>query len=122
MSQPHPSHSSDSVQSPGGPVPPAAPSRSLDPWVAASRLGGGVLLYGGIGWLLGSWWGTGVLAPSGILVGGGGGAGGPARRWCPALRRHRLAARLMVGHRVPGASRHPAGRGAGHVRHLPLPS
>jgi F0F1-type ATP synthase assembly protein I len=44
-------------------------SRSTDPWVAASRLGGGVLLYGGIGWLLDRWWDTAFLAPVGILVG-----------------------------------------------------
>ena len=37
--------------------------------MAASRLGGGVLLYGGIGWLLDSWWDTAFLAPLGILLG-----------------------------------------------------
>jgi F0F1-type ATP synthase assembly protein I len=41
----------------------------LDPWVAASRLGGGVLLYGGIGWLLDRWWDTSFLAPLGIVLG-----------------------------------------------------
>jgi F0F1-type ATP synthase assembly protein I len=39
--------------------------------VAASRLGGGVLLYGGIGWLLDSWWDTAFLTPVGILLGAG---------------------------------------------------
>ena len=71
MSQPHPSPSSDSVPSSGGHIPPAAPSRSKDPWVAASRLGGGVLLYGGIGWFLDSWWDTAFLTPVGILLGAG---------------------------------------------------
>ena len=69
MSQPHPPPNSESVQFPGAHPPEAAPSRSLDPWVAASRLGGGVLLYGGIGWLLDSWWDTAFLAPLGILLG-----------------------------------------------------
>ena len=71
MSQPHPSHPSDSVHSPSGHIPSAAPSRSTDPWVAASRLGGGVLLYGGIGWLLDSWWDTVFMTPVGILLGAG---------------------------------------------------
>jgi F0F1-type ATP synthase assembly protein I len=44
-------------------------SRSLDPWVAASRLGGGVLCYGALGWLLDRWWDTSFLAPLGIVLG-----------------------------------------------------
>lgn len=48
-----------------------ATSRSLDPWVAASRLGGGVLLYGAIGWLLDRWLDTAFLAPLGIVLGAG---------------------------------------------------
>lgn len=44
-------------------------SRSLDPWVAVSRLGGGVLLYGAVGWLLDQWWDTVFMAPLGIVFG-----------------------------------------------------
>lgn len=53
------------------PVERPATSRSLDPWVAASRLGGGVLLYGAIGWLLDRWLDTAFLAPLGIVLGAG---------------------------------------------------
>jgi F0F1-type ATP synthase assembly protein I len=41
----------------------------MDPWVALGRLGGGVLVYGGVGWLLDQWWDTAFLAPLGILLG-----------------------------------------------------
>ncbi len=46
-------------------------SRSLDPWAAASRLGGGALVYGLLGWLLDRWWGTEVMTPIGVLFGVG---------------------------------------------------
>ncbi len=69
MSPPHHPSPSDSVKPFGAHPPLAAPSRSMDPWVAAGRLGGGVLLYGGIGWLLDQWWDTVFLAPVGIVLG-----------------------------------------------------
>lgn len=30
---------------------------------------GGVILFGGIGWLLDEWWGTGFAVPAGLLIG-----------------------------------------------------
>ena len=66
MSQPHVPPPADSV--PAAPAS-AGTSRSMDPWVALGRLGGGVLVYGGVGWLLDQWWDTAFLAPLGILLG-----------------------------------------------------
>ncbi len=69
MSQPHLPPPADSPRHAGVQTPSTGTSRSLDPWVAAGRLGGGVLVYGGAGWLLDQWWNTTFLAPLGILLG-----------------------------------------------------
>jgi F0F1-type ATP synthase assembly protein I len=45
--------------------------RSTDPWAAIGRLSGGVLIYGGIGFLLDRWWDTPFMTPVGILFGAG---------------------------------------------------
>ena len=42
-----------------------------DPWHAFGYLVSGVLMYGGIGWLLDRWLGTSFLVAIGILVGAG---------------------------------------------------
>ncbi len=43
-----------------------------DPWAAFSYLFGGMAAYGGIGWLLDWWLGTGFFVPIGLLAGTGG--------------------------------------------------
>ena len=43
--------------------------RATDPWAAVGRLSGGVLVYGGIGYLLDRWWNTSFMTPIGILFG-----------------------------------------------------
>ena len=43
--------------------------RADDPWVAVGRIGGGVLVYGALGYLLDLWWGTSFMVAIG-LVGG----------------------------------------------------
>ncbi|MFB9312462.1 AtpZ/AtpI family protein [Nocardioides plantarum] len=40
-----------------------------DPWLAFGYLVAGVLLYGGVGWLLDRWWGTSFMIVIGILLG-----------------------------------------------------
>lgn len=40
-----------------------------DPWVAFGRIVGGVLLYGGAGFLLDRWWGTSFMVAIGIVFG-----------------------------------------------------
>ncbi len=43
-----------------------------DAWAAFSYLFGGMATYGGIGWLLDWWLGTGFFVPIGLLAGTGG--------------------------------------------------
>lgn len=45
------------------------PPSSHDPWVAVGRLGGGVLVYGALGYLLDRWWGTSFMVVIGIVLG-----------------------------------------------------
>lgn len=45
------------------------PPRSQDPWAAFGRIGGGVLVYGGIGFLLDRWWDTSFVVGLGIVFG-----------------------------------------------------
>lgn len=40
-----------------------------DPWVAFSRIGGGVLFYGVLGYVLDLWWGTSFVVGIGIVFG-----------------------------------------------------
>ncbi|TNC42875.1 AtpZ/AtpI family protein [Mumia zhuanghuii] len=47
---------------------PKSPS-SHDPWVAVGRIGGGVLVYGALGYLLDLWWGTSFMVVIGIVFG-----------------------------------------------------
>lgn len=49
--------------------PQAPPPRGGDPWHAFGYLTSGVLLYGGLGWLLDKWLGTSFLVVVGILLG-----------------------------------------------------
>lgn len=48
---------------PGGRVP------TPDPWAAISYLVTGVGVWGGVGWLVDQWLGTGVFVGVGVLVG-----------------------------------------------------
>jgi F0F1-type ATP synthase assembly protein I len=48
-----------------GPRPPT----ERDGWRILSYLLGGMILYGGIGWLVGRWTGISVLFPLGMLLG-----------------------------------------------------
>jgi ATP synthase protein I len=43
--------------------------RESDGWRIFSYMAGGMLLYGGIGWLAGRWTGVPVLFPIGMIVG-----------------------------------------------------
>lgn len=45
------------------------PFREQDPWVAFGRIGGGVLVYGVMGYLLDRWWDTSFMVGIGIVVG-----------------------------------------------------
>lgn len=45
--------------------------RAVDPWVAISRITGGILIYGAIGYGLDLWWGTSFMVGLGIVVGAG---------------------------------------------------
>ena len=57
---------------PAEPVPPAAeppPLREVDAYAVISYLLSGVILYGGIGWLLDWWLGTRGFVGAGIVVG-----------------------------------------------------
>ena len=52
--------------------------REVDAWAVISYLLGGVILYGGLGWLLDSWLGTRGFVAAGIV---GGAAAGVALVW-----------------------------------------
>jgi ATP synthase protein I len=53
----------------GRPTPEPPPVREQDGWRILSYLLGGMILYGGIGWLIGRWTGISVLFPIGMLLG-----------------------------------------------------
>lgn len=55
-------------ESSGG-VPDPPPMREVDAWAVISYLLSGVILYGGIGWLLDRWLGTTGFVAGGIVVG-----------------------------------------------------
>jgi ATP synthase protein I len=62
----------DRTREPGqqGQVPPlAGPPRERDGWQILSYLLGGMILYGGIGWLVGHWTGITILFPLGMILG-----------------------------------------------------
>ena len=45
------------------------PPRESDGWQILSYMLGGMILYGGIGWLVGHWTGISVLFPIGMILG-----------------------------------------------------
>ncbi len=45
------------------------PPRESDGWRILSYMLGGMILYGGIGWLVGRWTGISVLFPLGMILG-----------------------------------------------------
>jgi ATP synthase protein I len=47
----------------------ATPARESDGWQILSYMLGGMILYGGIGWLVGRWTGIAVLFPVGMILG-----------------------------------------------------
>jgi F0F1-type ATP synthase assembly protein I len=53
----------------GGPTQAPRPPHERDGWRYLSYLFGGMILYGGIGWLVGQWTGISVLFPIGMLLG-----------------------------------------------------
>jgi ATP synthase protein I len=55
----------------GGASGPGQPRRTdpSDGWTVLSYLISGLLLWGGVGWLLDRWLGTSFLLPTGLLVG-----------------------------------------------------
>jgi len=53
----------------GGPTHEPPPASETDGWRILSYLLGGMILYGGIGWLIGRWTGISVLFPIGMLLG-----------------------------------------------------
>ena len=53
-----------------GQLPPlTGPPRERDGWQILSYLLGGMILYGGIGWLVGHWTGITILFPLGMILG-----------------------------------------------------
>ena len=54
---------------PPGAAPEPPPARDVDPYAVISYLLGGVILYGGIGWLLDWWLGTRGFVGLGIVLG-----------------------------------------------------
>lgn len=48
---------------------PSRTSRSADPWAAVGRIGGGVLAYGLVGYLLDRWWETSFMVAIGVVLG-----------------------------------------------------
>lgn len=58
-------------QSGGSSEPGQAPQtpRESDGWRILSYMLGGMIIYGGIGWLVGKWTGISVLFPVGMIVG-----------------------------------------------------
>jgi hypothetical protein len=68
----YPSGKRGSRMEPGGRTEPgqAPPTpRESDGWRILSYMLGGMILYGGIGWLIGKWTGISVLFPVGMILG-----------------------------------------------------
>jgi ATP synthase protein I len=52
------------------PKPPSKPEKKVDPWSITGYLVAGMVLYGGLGWLIDRWAGTSnVFAPIGVIFG-----------------------------------------------------
>ena len=62
MAGPQPGVGSDQGQEPRAP-------RESDGWQILSYMLGGMILYGGIGWLIGRWTGISILFPIGMVLG-----------------------------------------------------
>jgi ATP synthase protein I len=52
-----------------GSGPPSRPPRETDGWAVFSYLLGGMILYGGIGWVIGHFTGISILFPLGMILG-----------------------------------------------------
>lgn len=50
------------------PMPPASHGAELG-WAATATLLGGIVVWGGVGWLLDHWWGTSFATPIGVILG-----------------------------------------------------
>jgi ATP synthase protein I len=50
---------------------PPRPAREADGWQILSYMLGGMILYGGIGWLVSHWTGISILFPLGMILGVG---------------------------------------------------
>ncbi|OJV30211.1 MAG: hypothetical protein BGO26_07620 [Actinobacteria bacterium 69-20] len=50
-------------------APTRAPSGAQLGWAATSTLLGGLVVWGGVGWLLDHWWGTRFATPIGTILG-----------------------------------------------------
>jgi F0F1-type ATP synthase assembly protein I len=53
----------------GAPAPDPPSPRDSDGWRVFSYMIGGMVLYGGIGWLIGHWTGISILFPLGMILG-----------------------------------------------------
>jgi len=62
-----PGGSSDSGQEPGAQQ--TRPPQEQDGWRILSYMLGGMILYGGLGWLVSRWTGIAVLFPVGMILG-----------------------------------------------------
>jgi ATP synthase protein I len=51
------------------PTPEQPPPRADEGWRVFSRMIAGMVLYGGVGWLIGRWTGISILFPLGMLLG-----------------------------------------------------
>ena len=75
-SQPGGDRVSDQQQRLAGPQPDAPdqapeqrPARESDGWQILSYMLGGMILYGGVGWLVSHWTGIAILFPVGMILG-----------------------------------------------------
>jgi ATP synthase protein I len=58
------------MSSPEQPKKPGKPEKQVDPWSITGHIISGMVLYGGLGWLVDRWVGTGnVFAPIGVIFG-----------------------------------------------------
>ena len=53
----------------GGPAPDQPSPRESDGWRVFSYMIGGMVFYGGVGWLIGRWTGISILFPLGMFLG-----------------------------------------------------
>jgi ATP synthase protein I len=53
----------------GGPAPEPGAHHERDGWRVFSYMIGGMVFYGGVGWLVGHWTGISILFPLGMILG-----------------------------------------------------